>query len=274
MGAYSVGSHANPGTVAHRAAQATGSRVTSSGKHHRHKPVGGSGHLWYHYLMTITPCSFDGCGNNARKIGLCVSHYGQHRRGVVLREIRPYRSSSTITHRGDGTAVVQLCGMRGEQVAEAIIDVQDIEAVSGKRWTRSQSVATSYVYWRDQKETVYLHRWLTEAPSGAEVDHINGNGLDNRRENLRIVTRRENRQNVAYRGREHLRNVKFDGRPNAKLHPWRAQIQCNGKRYERGPFATSDEAIAAAQALRAEHMPFVSPSRHDGRDRPYPPQAV
>jgi hypothetical protein len=45
------------------------------------------------------------------------------------------------------------------------------------------------------KRSIYLHRWLLDAPDGVEVDHRNGNGLDNRRENLRLCTRAQNARN-------------------------------------------------------------------------------
>ena len=40
-----------------------------------------------------------------------------------------------------------------------------------------------------------LHRFLTDCPQGMVVDHINGNTLDNRRENLRVCTQKENVRN-------------------------------------------------------------------------------
>lgn len=43
-----------------------------------------------------------------------------------------------------------------------------------------------------RRRTVYLHRLIMNPPAGFDVDHLNGNGLDNRRENLEIVTRAEN----------------------------------------------------------------------------------
>ena len=50
-------------------------------------------------------------------------------------------------------------------------------------------------YNRDLKKEVKLHRWLTDAPSEMQVDHINGNTLDNRRSNLRFVTKKQNQAN-------------------------------------------------------------------------------
>ena len=58
---------------------------------------------------------------------------------------------------------------------------------------------------------IYLHRLLLDAQAGEEVDHIDGDGLENRRHNLRIVTRLENAQNVVRTGRARLRNVYQNG---------------------------------------------------------------
>jgi hypothetical protein len=61
-------------------------------------------------------------------------------------------------------------------------------------------------------KTILMHREILEASEGIEVDHINGNGLDNRRENLRLVTLQQNRQNRS-RGRNNqtgYKGVTFD----------------------------------------------------------------
>lgn len=71
---------------------------------------------------------------------------------------------------------------------EYIISDEDFELVSQFKWHLCKK------YIRNSKG-VWLHRLIMNCPQGMEVDHINRNTLDNRRENLRIVTRAENNRN-------------------------------------------------------------------------------
>jgi hypothetical protein len=72
-----------------------------------------------------------------------------------------------------------------------IIDAEDFELVSQYKWCAQRSGNTDYAHRRHGKTTVKLHRVLLVAPDGMHVDHVNGNGLDNRRENLRLCTQLE-----------------------------------------------------------------------------------
>lgn len=78
------------------------------------------------------------------------------------------------------------------------------------------------------------------------VDHINGNGLDNRRSNLRPATQAENNRNRrplgAYKGVHFRRD-----RPTT-ARPWRAEIQHQGRKIRLGQFATAEAAAAAYDA--------------------------
>ena len=95
---------------------------------------------------------------------------------------------------------------------------------------------------------ISFHRLITNAPLGMQVDHINGNRLDNRRSNLRIVTAYENAQNLhgaRADSRTGLRGV--ERRRNGRFH---ARIWVDGRTVSLGSFATSDEAAVAARAGR------------------------
>lgn len=86
---------------------------------------------------------------------------------------------------------------------------------------------------------IYLHRLLTGAKPGQEVDHIDGNGLNNQRANLRICSRSTNMLNMKnpYRG---VSLYKKTGR-------WAAYIKVNYVKQHLGYFSTFAEALAARQ---------------------------
>jgi hypothetical protein len=72
-----------------------------------------------------------------------------------------------------------------------IVDEADIEFVNRHQWHPQKGKAGAFYAIRfdrvdGKQRKVYLHRVLTRAKRGQKVDHISGNGLDNRRSNLRI----------------------------------------------------------------------------------------
>ena len=86
------------------------------------------------------------------------------------------------------------------------------------------------------------------------VDHINGDPLDNRRENLRVVTQAENCQNsrTRVRGSSRHRGVSWDSRYGC----WRAYGRVDYVQHHIGYFDDEDEAGKAADEWRRHHMPF------------------
>jgi hypothetical protein len=81
-----------------------------------------------------------------------------------------------------------------------LLDDEDFERFNRWRWCAARSRAGKpHMYaQRDggRPGTLYLHRLILDAPRGMQVDHINGNTLDNRRANLRLVTPSQNMQNT------------------------------------------------------------------------------
>lgn len=135
-----------------------------------------------------------------------------------------------------------------------IIDDEDFERVNKYKWhlllrnTRRTSYATRSSEVGGTKKTVYLHRFILNASNGLQVDHINGNGLDNRKSNLRLVTHSENLRN-SYKHRSGLPLGVF--RANKKVTPntvkYYAQIgPATSKRYL-GVYDTIEEASRAVQ---------------------------
>ena len=79
----------------------------------------------------------------------------------------------------------------------ALVDDADYERLS--HWRSWQAVCRYGRWWYAQasldNRPVALHRIILDAPPGVHVDHINGDGLDNRRANLRLCTHAENMRN-------------------------------------------------------------------------------
>lgn len=65
-----------------------------------------------------------------------------------------------------------------------------------KLWINyAPTVHNFYVIFCKDNKRVRLHRFITKCPKGLQVDHVNHNTLDNRKENLRVVTLFQNQQN-------------------------------------------------------------------------------
>jgi len=94
-----------------------------------------------------------------------------------------------------------------------------------------------------------MHRDILDIPPGLECDHIDGNGLNNQKNNLRLVTHRENCQNLHITKTSTLVGVHWD-----KWHnQWRSGIRVNGKLKNLGSFPTEEDAhnayIAAFESI-------------------------
>lgn len=113
-------------------------------------------------------------------------------------------------------------------------------------WNICTNRWTSYAvhrerYGQGRRHIVAMHRLILDAGPGEVVDHINGNGLDNRRVNLRIVTTHENNLN---RFKNTRGSSQFKGVTWAKER-WQAQIKLHGQMYYLGRFESEIEAARA-----------------------------
>lgn len=120
-----------------------------------------------------------------------------------------------------------------------IIDEDDLELVEKLRWHVS---STGYAVWRGykngKKQTIRMHRLITNCPNGMIVDHINHNKLDNRRANLRVCTQSDNMRNKLDLGKGYWLH--------SQNNNWVVEI-C-GKHI--GCFPTEEEASKVAELVR------------------------
>lgn len=145
----------------------------------------------------------------------------------------------------------------GEVIAYALVDAEDYEATTTRRWC----LCNGYVARSGgvRKANIKLHRQVMGLPPGDPrmVDHINHDRLDNRKANLRIVTNAQNQQNrrgAMRNSRSGIRGVCWAAREQR----WRATATVDGRTRHLGYFPTSDEAASAVAAFRREHMPYAT----------------
>jgi hypothetical protein len=160
---------------------------------------------------------------------------------------------------GASVVLIPLRDRTGVVIAHAMIDAEDAHLTDGKLWSISRNKAGHpYVRWRRQdNKHIKLHRLIMGLDFGDKmvVDHINGDQLDNRKANLRLLTRGQNIQNRhKSQGASKYRGVCWD----KSRQKWKATVTLNYKAHQLGRFDTEEEAAAVALAFRREHMPFAT----------------
>lgn len=134
----------------------------------------------------------------------------------------------------------------------ALIDAEDFGKISAHSWCYHQSgYAFRGMRIGGKNQIIRMHREITQAPQELEVDHINGDKLDNRKANLRLVTRQQNSFNTGPRkgSKSQFKGVGWFSRDRK----WRARIMLNGKEIHLGLF---EREIDAAEAYNSAALEF------------------
>lgn len=188
-------------------------------------------------------------------VDYCQAHKRQIQAGKPLRTLRE-RGLPNPSRVLGATAEIDLLAMDGSVRAIVTVDAEDLDFVGAYRWF-AHKVRDGF-YAARVSDNLHMHRFLLAAPQGMEVDHIDGDKLNNRKDNLRPATRAQNGENFARRGREHLRNVHWDERRKR----WVVQISPQGRHISGGRFRTLDEALRRAAMLRERYFTFANEDRH------------
>jgi hypothetical protein len=142
----------------------------------------------------------------------------------------------------------------------AIVDAVDLFLVDGFNWRANIHRRKDGTIWRiyavsnvrvlGERRFIYMHRVVSGEPLGLVVDHRNGDGLDNRRSNIRVATYIENGQNLRKPTSNTSGAKGVSWRKTEKK--WRAQITAFGKNYHLGFFESIEEAACAYSAASAK----------------------
>ena len=119
---------------------------------------------------------------------------------------------------------------------EIIVDAEDYAYLNQWKWKIHNGYAARSTRTESGLRNLLMHRVITNAQQGEEVDHINRNKLDNRKQNLRIVSHWENSHNRQKGTGVH--------KPKGR-NKWYAQIYVNNVRTHLGCFDTKEDAINA-----------------------------
>lgn len=149
----------------------------------------------------------------------------------------------------------------GSVRAFALVDDEDFDKLGHLRWYLSNGYVRRNLP-RDagprRGETLHRELMGLTPGDGLEVDHKNGDKLDNRRQNLRVTDDAGNAANLhgPRASRFGRRTSRFRGvclhRPSGK---WRATVRVNGRQYSLGHHDDEEAAAEVVAAFRREHMP-------------------
>lgn len=145
----------------------------------------------------------------------------------------------------------------------ALVDDKDFEWLNQWKWCiHHKRYYSQYASTRINGKTVYMHRAILGLCKGDGIyaDHINGNGLDNRRRNLRKCTRQQNHRNQICKSK--TQTSKYKGVSWCRYRSkWRVRIKLNSKRISLGRFVDERKAAEAYdRRARKEFGDFARPN--------------
>ena len=146
---------------------------------------------------------------------------------------------------------------------KGVVKIDDADShLAQHNWHLNQGYACRYTYENGKQVRHYMHREILglKPGDGLCADHINRDRFDNRRENLRVVTQQENRQNLSSHrnSTSPYRGVCWD----KSVGKWLATVvvgpQGNTTCLLRKHFKVEEDAAAAAAEVRARYMPLAT----------------
>lgn len=190
---------------------------------------------------------------------ICGSQFSSHFEG------KPYCNLHYLRMKANGTPELKTrkskneFSVNGDTVtcktssgSEFLISKSDLEAVMKYTWCLSK---TGYLVANINGSVTKLHRYLLSPDNGVLVDHINGNPKDNRRENLRTCSPKENSRNV----KKKCDNTIVTGVSKTANGRFKARISVDRKEIRLGIFDTAEEAIEARRQAEIKYFGDYSP---------------
>lgn len=199
-------------------------------------------------------CSVEWCYSTSafREPQYCMKHYHQMRdNGRILRRSKFDPNGYEVNFEEEYVKIFYYSEDDSERPSGYfLIDLEDFGFVRNYTWSRLDNGREGYVYRRvmcdNKMSSVYLHRELMGlTDEELTVDHIDGDGLNNRKSNLRIVTQQGNNRNRRGNPKNYYYNKK-DGK-------WAVNLSINNKTVYFGSYETEEEAEDEAKRVREKY---------------------
>jgi hypothetical protein len=207
-------------------------------------------------------CSY--CGSNIKIYKLeqdnkyyCAKHYQQIKKyGVVQQRTRLDKNEIIESE----NCITILCrNNKQDIIAKIIADKEDFELLSKYKWTfcKSNGYATTYIYSqeKDRKIQILMHRLIMNPIPKEQIDHIDGNKLNNQKSNLRLCS---NQQNTMNQHKNTIIGVCWHKNSNK----WRGRIMINGKDTCVGYFDNYEDAVKHRLKLERDLFGEFAPQKY------------
>ena len=144
------------------------------------------------------------------------------------------------------------------------ISLDDVDRCKLHHWWinkfEDKRYKSSRIYFHVGSSSVgMLHRYIVNAPKGKYVDHIDGDTLNNKRDNLNLCTVIENNRKQRKRSDNKSGHIGVYLNDHLKVPKWSAYIKVNGKRKHLGYFLDIEDAIKARKEAEEKYFEGFKP---------------
>lgn len=184
---------------------------------------------------------------------VCGKHWQQLRKHGKVHERTIYDRNEIITK--EDYAEVLIRNRQQEVIKIAKVDIEDVELIKDYKW----GFDGEYIYCK--KLNTRLHRFVLMLKSNDKrhVDHINHKKEDNRKENLRLCSNRENSRNKGFaRNKTGIIGVNYNERDRV----YRARLKLNYKEKSLGIYNNLNDAIVARLKAEKKYFGEFAPQQH------------
>lgn len=188
-------------------------------------------------------CKVEGCNCKVKAKGYCSKHYTQLLRYGEITRTR-FDPNEIIEY--EDHAEIILYNKQCEEIARALIDLEDVDKVKEYKWH------ISHGYVRSTTANMFLHRLVMDCPEEMVIDHINHDTLDNRKSNLRVCTKQQNNMNKSFMSNNTSGYIGVHWANREKK--WISKIIYKGKEIHLGYFNIKEDAIQARINAEIEYF--------------------